>query len=217
MKTKIKICCIASIEEANIAINEGADALGLVGHMPSGPGTISDSKIKAIASAVSSLTDTFMLTSGETAEAISAHINRTQTTTVQIVRHIRQKESQKLSRLHPDIKRIQVIHMEDETALDLVQYYAPFVDGFLLDSGRPGASIPEFGGTSRTHDWSISCQFVDKSPLPVYLAGGLNSDNVHGAIKMVRPYGVDLCSGVRTDGKLDKKKLRQFIKAVKSV
>ena len=198
-----------------MAIQAGADAVGLVAAMPSGPGTISDADIAAIARLVPSPISTFLLTAEQTATAISQHIARTRPTTVQIVAHIAPEESAKLAQLRPDVQRVQVIHVEDETALDLIPLYADHVDAFLLDSGRPNAAIPELGGTGRPHDWSISAAFVAASPLPVYLAGGLTAQNVQQAIREVRPYGVDLCSGVRTDGRLDQTKLNAFMNQVK--
>lgn len=108
-----------------------------------------------------------------------------------------------------------MIHVESESALDLIDQYAPHVHAFLLDSGRPSLPVPEYGGTGRTHDWSVSAEFVRRSPLPVFLAGGLSASNVGEAIRTVRPFGVDLCSGVRTEGRLDRDKLEAFVDAVR--
>ncbi|MEM8794297.1 MAG: phosphoribosylanthranilate isomerase [Pseudomonadota bacterium] len=214
MRVKIKICCIASEEEAEIAISAGADALGLVAKMPSGPGPISDDKIARIAAFVPPPVATFMLTSETTADAIADHIGRTGPSTVQIVSHIEESEAAKLAALTPHIRRVQVIHVENESVLDLIPVYAPHVHAFLLDSGRPNAATPEFGGTGRAHDWAISRAFVEQSPKPVFLAGGLNVDNVALAIRTVQPFGVDLCSGVRTNDRLDPEKLAAFVAAV---
>ena len=97
----------------------------------------------------------------------------------------------------------------------MIAAYAPFVDAFLLDSGKPGAAIPTLGGTGDVHDWDISAAFVAASPRPVFLAGGLTAANVGAAIARVRPFGVDLCSGVRTDDRLDAAKLAAFVGAVR--
>lgn len=213
MRVRIKICCIASQGEAKMAIDAGADALGLVGAMPSGPGPISDAEIAAITSVAPPPISTFLLTSETTAEAISRHVEATRPTTVQIVSHIEPDEARRLSHLQPSVRRVQVIHVEDGSALELIPIYAPHVHAFLLDSGRPNAAIPEFGGTGRQHDWSISRAFVRRSPVPVFLAGGLNSTNIAAAIGQVRPFGVDLCSSVRTDNRLDQIKLEAFMAA----
>ncbi|OEZ49870.1 N-(5'-phosphoribosyl)anthranilate isomerase [Janthinobacterium sp. MP5059B] len=217
MRTRIKICCIASIDEAQLAIAAGADALGLVAAMPSGPGPIPDARIAQIAAWTPPPVATFLLTSETTAQAIAEHVRATQPSTVQIVSHIDPGEVAQLARLLPHVRRVQVIHVEGPEALALIPAYAPHVHAFLLDSGRPGAQVPELGGTGRTHDWSISARFVRASPRPVFLAGGLDDTNVADALRQVRPYGIDLCSRVRTDGKLDVMKLALLMAAVRDV
>lgn len=197
-----------------MAIEAGADALGLVAAMPSGPGPIADERIAEIAAAVPPPVSTFLLTSELTARAISKHVRSTRPTTVQIVSHIEPAQSAELARLEPAIRRVQVIHVEGPEALDLIPVYTPFVHAFLLDSGRPNAATPELGGTGRAHDWDVSAAFVRASSRPVFLAGGLNAGNVGKAIRAVRPFGVDLCSGVRTNGRLDAAKLASFMAAV---
>lgn len=213
MRTRIKVCCIASREEAQMAIGAGADAVGLVARMPSGPGPISDEEIADIAAWVPPPVATFMLTAETTADDISRHLERTRPTAVQIVSHIDQTEAAKLAVLQSQVRRVQVIHVEDQGALDLIPVYAPYMQAFILDSGRPGADTPELGGTGRRHDWSISRAFVDASPLPVFLAGGLTPDNARQAVRDVRPFGLDLCTGVRTNDRLDQAKLKAFMRA----
>lgn len=197
-----------------MAIKAGADALGLVARMPSGPGPIPDAAIAEITAFVPPPVGTFLLTSETTAETISAHIRATNPFTVQVVSHIDPAESAKLAALEPHVRRVQVIHIEGPEALDLIPAYAPHIHAFLLDSGRPNAAVAELGGTGRAHDWAVSAAFVRASEKPVFLAGGLSAANAADAIRQVRPYGLDLCSGVRTDGRLDPAKLAAFILAV---
>jgi len=216
MHTRIKICCIASEEEAQMAIDAGADALGFVGVWPPTRRTIPDTRIAEIAKRVPPPIETFVLTSETSAEAISAHVRETGTTGVQIVHPINPEESARLAALERSVRRIQVIHVEGPEVLDLIPSYAPYVDAFLLDSGQPNAHTPVFGGTGQVHDWEISAAFVQASPRPVIHAGGLAPDNVRGAMQQVQPFGVDVCSGVRTDGELDPDKLAAFITAVRN-
>ena len=206
-RTRLKVCCIASLQEADAAIRLGADALGLVGEMPSGPGVISDDLVTEIARQVPPEIDTFLLTSRTRAEDIVDHVTQCATTTVQIVRHIEPGEYSTIIRRVPDTRRVQVIHVEDDSALELIDAYETYVHAFLLDSGRPNASIAELGGTGRAHDWQISARIVRKTTRPVYLAGGLNATNVRAAIDSVGPFGIDICSGVRTSQQLDSAKL----------
>ena len=212
-RTRLKICCIASIEEAQLAISAGADAIGLVAKMPSGAGTIADEQIALIAAFVPPPVATVLLTSETSAADIAAHIQSTGPSVVQIVSHIDPLEAAKLAILQPHVRRIQVIHVEGPEALTLIPVYAPYVHAFLLDSGRPSAVIPELGGTGRSHDWAVSAAIVRASQRPVFLAGGLNADNVGDAIRQVRPFGLDLCSGIRTHGRLDITKLTAFVNA----
>lgn len=214
--TRIKTCCIASIAEMQMAIAAGADAVGLVGRMPSGPGPIDDATIAAIAARVPPPVAAVLLTSETSAAAIADHVVRTGVPVVQIVSHIDPQTSRALAALLPATRRLQVVHVEDASALDLIEAYAPHVHAFLLDSGKPGAATPTLGGTGDVHDWAISARFVAASPLPVFLAGGLNAANVGAAIAQVRPFGVDVCSGLRIGGALDAGRLAAFIAAVRA-
>ena len=215
MRTRIKVCCIASLEEAQLAVRAGADILGLIGKgaLPSSPRVIADDAVAAIAAAVP--VATFLLTSEDSAADIARRVSAAGTSAVQIVSHLNPRESEQLPKLLPTTRRVQVVHVENASALDLIAVYAPYVHTFLLDSGRPSLPTPEYGGSGRTHDWSVSAEFVRRSPLPVFLAGGLTSTNVGQAMRAVRPCGVDVCTGVRTDGRLDPGKLEAFISAVR--
>ncbi len=214
MQPKVKICCISSVEEARIAVAHGASALGLVARMPSGPGPIADELILAIAKTVPPPIATFMLTSETTAQAIIAHHRRTLTNTIQIVDELAEGTYEEIKREIPTIKLVQVIHVIDESSVDEAIRIAASVDALLLDSGNPKAAIKELGGTGRVHNWGLSRQIVEQSRVPVFLAGGITADNVQKAVEEVNPFGIDLCSSVRTDGKLDPHKLNLFFQAM---
>jgi phosphoribosylanthranilate isomerase len=215
----VKICCIASIEEAFAAIDAGAAALGLVSAMPSGPGVIGDEAIARIAKAVAARAgtrpvDTFLLTARTDAESIAEQHAAAGTTTLQLVDHVPAAELQRLRTLRPGVKIVQVIHVTGSASVDEALAAAPLVDALLLDSGNPALTVKELGGTGRTHDWATSRRIRDAVwPLPLYLAGGLAPENVAEAIATVAPHGLDLCSSVRSDGRLDGTKLRRFFAA----
>jgi phosphoribosylanthranilate isomerase len=213
-RTRIKICCIQSASEARLAIAEGADALGLVGAMPSGPGPIEDAEIAAIAAVVPPPVATFLLTSATEPEAIIAHARRCRTNTVQLVDRVALAAYAQLRAALPGIRLVQVIHVGGEDAVGEAREIAPLADALLLDSGRPNEAIRVLGGTGRTHDWTISRQIVAAASCPVFLAGGLRPDNVGAAVRTVRPFGVDVCTGVRTDYRLDPARLQAFVAAV---
>jgi phosphoribosylanthranilate isomerase len=215
MRTRVKICCMASPAEAATAIAAGADAIGLVSYMPTGAGVIDDATAAAIAAAAPPPTDAWLLTFEDTAEGIAGHAARCGTRTVQIVRHVAASVHEDLARIAPALRRVQVVHIEDERSLALIGAYASLAHAFLIDSGRPAAS--EFGGTGRVHDWRLSAVFVRRSPLPVFLAGGLRPDNAAAAVRTVRPFGLDVCSGLRPDGRrLDAGRLKTFLAAVRA-
>lgn len=213
IKPRIKICCISSIEEAQMAISFGASALGLVGNMPSGPGVIEDNLIRSIAQSVPPSIATFLLTSETTAEEIIAHHHRTLTNTIQIVDALIDEKYDALRAALPQVKLVQVVHVINEQSIDEALRLAASVDALLLDSGNPNLAVKELGGTGRTHNWKLSRQIVEQSKIPVFLAGGINSKNVKAALDEVQPFGLDLCSSVRTNGLLDAWKLEEFMKA----
>jgi phosphoribosylanthranilate isomerase len=216
MTPKVKICCIQSEEEARLAISFGADALGLVASMPSGPGPIPDQRIWEIARAVPPPVATFLLTCETRAGAIAAHHLRTQTGVIQLVDAPEAGAIAAIRLVLPAVKVVQVIHVRDEGSLEEALRAAAEADALLLDSGNPALAVKELGGTGRVHDWRLSRRIVERSPLPVFLAGGLHDGNVRAAIEQVGPFGVDLCSGVRSDGRLDTKKLDLFFKEVET-
>lgn len=214
-RTRLKICCIGSAEEAQLAIRAGADALGLVGAMPSGPGVIEDDVIRAIARDLPAGVAAFLLTQERQAEAIADHVTRCGVATVQVVDHVEPAELDRLRAMLPYLRIVQVVHVEGEDALDLLAAYEAHVHAFLLDSGSPGAAVPLLGGTGRIHDWEVSARFVRRSSRPVFLAGGLHAGNAAEAIRRVRPFGLDICSGVRSAGRLDAGKLQGYVDAVR--
>lgn len=215
-RTRVKICCISSLDEARMAIAAGADALGFVAVRQSGPGVVDDAAIRAIAGEVPPPVATFLLSPHLTGTAMAEHARHCGINTIQVVDHVDPSELAVVAVAAPLVRRVQVIHVEGPKVLDLIPRYEPYVHAFLLDSGKPGGSMRELGGTGRTHDWDVSRAFVQQTSRPVFLAGGLTPGNAGEAIRHVRPFGVDLCSGVRTDGRLDQAKLGAFMDAVAS-
>jgi phosphoribosylanthranilate isomerase len=213
---RVKICCIATRDEADLAIDAGADALGLVSAMPSGPGPIAEDAIESIVRDVGRRAATVLLTSRQDAGSIGAQLDRIHPTVVQLVDELPEGDYIALRASHPSVALMQVIHVRGADAVRGAHAVAPFVDALLLDSGNPTAAVKELGGTGRVHDWSVSRAICDEVRVPVFLAGGLRASNVAEAIERVRPFGVDICSGVRTDGRLDRDKLAAFMHAARS-
>ena len=214
-RPRIKICCIQSVVEARAAVAHGADAIGLVSAMPSGAGIIADERlIPEIAAAVPPPVATFLLTSLTDTDAIVAQHRRCRTGTIQLVDALTRGTHADLRRALPGIRLVQVIHVLDDASVAEALAAAPHIDALLLDSGNPKLAVKELGGTGRTHNWALSRRIVETCGKPVFLAGGLRPDNVAAAWTQVRPFGFDVCSGVRTHDHLDEQKLAAFFAAL---
>lgn len=209
-KPRVKICCIASVEEAKLAIKYGASAIGLVSEMPSGPGPIPEELIEKIALTVPAGVSSFLLTSKQDVDSIIAQQRRTKVNTIQIVDKLLSGSLSDIKKALPGISIVQVIHVRGEESIKDSLDASSFVNALLLDSGNQSLKVKELGGTGRVHNWEISKKIVEVVDIPVFLAGGLKPENVNRAVKKVKPFGVDVCSGVRTNGNLDELKLKSF-------
>ena len=212
---RIKICCISSLTEARIAIKMGASAIGLVSEMPSGPGVISMETIKLIAAFVPPPIATFLLTSKQDVNDIIKQHKYCRTNTIQICDNLTVGTHKDLKESLPGISIVQVIHVTGEESITEALAIQNDVDAILLDSGNQSKQVKELGGTGKTHNWEVSCKIREKLDIPIFLAGGIKPDNIAQAVNQVHPFGVDLCSGVRTNGKLDEIKLQQLFSNIK--
>jgi phosphoribosylanthranilate isomerase len=209
-KPRVKVCCIGSVEEARLAVECGASAVGLVSEMPSGPGVIDEELIAEIAARVPPPVATFLLTCKQDAAAIVAQQRRCRTNTLQLCDRVPADTYGELRRELPGVSLVQVVHVAGEESFAEALEAARHADALLLDSGNQSLAVKELGGTGRTHDWRVSRRIVEASPVPVFLAGGLRPENVADAVSTVRPFGLDVCSGVRAGGRLDAEKLKRF-------
>jgi len=216
--TRLKVCCISSPEEAAMAVALGASALGLVSAMPSGPGVVAEEAIARIARSVPPGVATFLLTSLCEAEAIIDQQRRCGTNVLQLCDALADapRAYAELRRALPGIGLVQVIHVRGWDSVIEAKALAPHVDALLLDSGRPDLPVKELGGTGRVHDWQVSRRIVEEAGVPVWLAGGLRPDTAWQAIGRVGPFGLDICSGVRTAGSLDRAKLIALAQALQA-
>ena len=214
---RVKICCICSLEEAWTAINHEASALGLVSEMPSGPGVIPESLIAEIAKRIPPFVSSVLLTSKRSPSEIIEQHRRCRTNAIQICDELDPDGLDEVARALPGVDIIRVIHVHGEGSIEEAETVSPYVDGILLDSGSKGGSVVELGGTGRTHNWEISRRIVEAVEVPVILAGGLNPGNIVEAINLVKPFAVDICSGVRTGGGLDSDKLQFFMSRVRGL
>jgi phosphoribosylanthranilate isomerase len=210
----VKICCIMSEAEARIAVRHGAAALGLVSRMPSGPGVIDEARIAEIAARVPPPVGTFLLSCATQVEELVEQHRRTRTNTIQLVDHVPRENLRALRQALPGTRLVQVIHVTGPASVDEALSVSSEVDALLLDSGNPSLAVKELGGTGRVHDWELSRRIRERAPIPVFLAGGLRPENVVEAVRQVGPFGVDICSGLRTNGALDEEKVARFFQAL---
>jgi phosphoribosylanthranilate isomerase len=213
---RVKICCIASVAEAWLAIEQGASALGLVSAMPSGPGPIPETLIAEIAAVIPPGVASFLLTCQQDPAAIIDQQRRLRVNTIQICDRLPAGAHRTLREVLPGVSLVQVVHVTGPEAVAEAIAVAPQVDAVLLDSGNQSLAIKELGGTGRTHDWSLSRKIREAIDVPMFLAGGLKPDNVAAAIQAVQPFGIDVCSGLRTDGALDRHKLAEFFTQIRT-
>ena len=200
-----------------MAIEHGAAAVGLVSAMPSGPGPIPEELIAKIAAEVPPGVSSFLLTCRQNATAIIEQQRRLRVNTIQICDRLPAGSYAVLRAALPGVSLVQVVHVTGPEAIDEAILIAPEVDAILLDSGNQSLPVKELGGTGRTHDWRLSRKIRESIDVPLYLAGGLKPENVAEAISAVEPFGVDVCSGLRTEGRLDPQKLAAFFAAISEV
>ena len=215
-KPRVKICCIRSVEEAWTAVRHGASALGLVSHMPSGPGVIPDERIATIAAAVPPPVATFLLTCRQDAASIIDQQRRLRTNTLQICDRLQRGVYVELREALPGVRIVAVVHVTGSASVAEAEGVAREADAILLDSGRPDQAVKELGGTGRRHDWTLSRRIREAVDVPVFLAGGITPENAAKAVAAVGPFALDVCTGVRTDGRLDEKKLERLFAALEA-
>jgi phosphoribosylanthranilate isomerase len=213
-RPRLKVCCIRDAEEARLAVRLGASALGLVSAMPSGPGVIAEETIAAVARVVPPGVSRFLLTSRQDAAGIVDQQRRLRVDTLQLCDRLPAGAHGELREALPGVRLVQVVHVTGPESVDEACAVAAEVDALLLDSGNQGLAVKELGGTGRRHDWSLSRRIREAVPVPLYLAGGLRPENVREAVETVRPFGLDVCTGVRVDGALDESRLAAFVAAL---
>lgn len=217
IRPRIKICCIQDRQQAALAIAHGADAIGLVALGLSGPEVLPDAQITHVAEDVPPGVTSFLLTREQDPHKLVAQALRCKTSAIQIVDRVPIEAYGMLRKAAPNLRIVQVIHVVGPQALAEALDVSQHVDALILDSGTPSGDTPVYGGTGATHDWSVSASIVQQVPIPVWLAGGINESNLIDAWETVRPWGIDLCSGVRTGMSLDPAKLERFMGIVRGL
>jgi phosphoribosylanthranilate isomerase len=207
---RFKVCCIKNVNEANLAIDYGASTLGLVSQMPSGPGPIPIDLIRRIAEAVKGQVQTWVLTSKTTSREIINEYQQVKTDGIQLVDEVPEDDCREIKLKFPHVHLVQVRHVQKNSSAAKLSKVNPYINTILLDSGSPNNAVKILGGTGNVHDWNISQDIISHAQVPVYLAGGLHPNNALAAIRDTKPHGLDVCSGLRTNGYLDPNKLKRW-------
>lgn len=214
---QVKICCVRSREEAHTALSFGAAAVGLVSEMPAGPGELRESGIREIVQSIPAGAGTFLLTAVTDADQLIDKVQRLGANTLQLWDPLEPADYGRLRQDLPGLSIVQAIHVIGESAIEHAQTAVRLADALVLDSSNPTVPYRWESQAGATHDWSISREIVQTVDCPVLLAGGLNAGNVESAVRLVRPYGVDVCTGVRTEDALDPRKLAAFFEALRRI
>lgn len=218
MPPRFKVCCLQDEQEVDLAAAAGAHLLGFVGRGLSGPEVIDDdARIARLVRRVPVGATAVLLTRDADPDVVVARVRATGVGAVQLCDAVPAEVRRALRHHAPGVRILQVVHVTGPQAIDEARALGPEVDVVLLDSGAPGGPAPVYGGTGATHDWTLSRAIVDLARHPVWLAGGLRAANLATAVATVRPVGVDVCSGLRTAGRLDPEKLGAFVAALRAL
>ena len=208
----VKICGIRRHEDALIAAELGADAIGLlVGQGHNSPDFISPAVAREISRTLPPSVEAVLVTHIPEVDEIERLLLQSGIKAVQLHSEITADSVANLRERFPDLKVLKSVHVISADSVADPEAFRTVVDGFVLDTIN--VATDQVGGTGKTHDWSISQKIITRYPeIPIILAGGLTSENVRSAIEYVHPFGVDVNSGTKgSDGFRDARKMREFI------
>jgi len=213
-KIKIQIAGVSSLEDSIRLINLGVDGLGFTLRLPSGiHDGLTEEKAKKIIAALPPLVGTVLITYITNPIEAVDFCKYLGVNTIQLHAPVEKGVMTEMKNLLPNVKIIKSVNVVNLSAIDEVKNYADEADAIILDTYDPKSG--RHGATGITHDWAISREIVEACPMPVILAGGLNPDNVAEAIKFVKPWGVDVHTGIENaDGTPSHEKAAAFVKVV---
>lgn len=210
----VKVSCVRSAEEARRAVSFGAAAVGVATDVPGSSEPLSDEEVSRIAAAVGPEIGTFLLVALEDPAEIAAKAGRCGFNTLQLWNPLPAEAYDAIRREAPGVSIAQTIHVVGDGAFELARQAAEAVDALVLGSTNPEPPFRWASPHGRTHDWEISRRIAESVDIPVILSGGLTHRNVADAVRQVRPYGVEVCTGVRRRGALDTSMLVQFLETL---
>lgn len=213
MRVKVKICGITSNEDLATAVEAGADAVGFVVEVPSSPRTLTPERAEKMMTNTPVFVKNVVVTVPESLNDLTEIYNRLRPDILQI--HGHNLSDSALREKFANTRLIRAVQAKSERVVEEAVKAANTFDAILVDSFVPG----RFGGTGMVHDWELSRRVKRViHPKPLILAGGLNPENVRNAVSVVKPYAVDVSTGVESQpGVKDPEKVFAFIKNAKEV
>jgi phosphoribosylanthranilate isomerase len=209
----VKICGLTREEDLAVAMNMGADAVGFLVGVPESPRNLTLKRAKKLLSSVPVFVDKVVVTPSKSFEWLLEVNNMLKPSAIQI--HGKKIDSKKIEESIQDTMLIKTIYVTESTLNEKTIKDLKKFDAILLDS----FSKNQYGGTGKVHDWKLSRKIKEAlEPIPVILAGGLTPNNVKEAILTVKPYAVDVASGIEINpGIKDHKKIKAFIENAKQI
>lgn len=214
---RVKVACIRDAEEARRAVSFGAAAIGMAAENPAGGPSLTEDQIRAVTESVPDSVGTFLMTTRRSAPDLARLARNTGVNTLQLWDEPEPDAYAHLRSAIPGLSIVQSIAVVGPEAVDRAIEVASLVDALVLDSAHRAAPARWEHQHGRTHDWQLSRRITEEVGIPVILSGGLSHRNVADAIRAVRPYGVEVCTGVRTKGALDTTLLVQFLEGLERI
>lgn len=209
---RVKICGMMRAQDVTVALESGADAVGFVVGSPSSPRNLELNQARKLIEKVPIFTTKVAVTSAKDPKTVLEICSKLKTDALQLHQH-RQELVRLIRKKHPDTELILATAIHDHSSITRASRTSSYSNAVLADTPGTGG----MGGTGRTHDWKLTATLRNMIyPHPLILAGGLTPSNVHLAIRKVRPFAVDVSTGVeRRVGVKDHRKVRDFIKYAK--
>ena len=205
---RVKICGTATFADLDCAVAAGADAVGfLMGITHVTQDAVTPETAAAMVATLPPFIVPVAVTHLTKPSDLIRIVELSRCTTLQIQDMVTPDDIAEVREVLPYLRIMKAVHVMDESAITTAKYFSDTADAILLDT----RTADRIGGTGITHDWNISAKIVKECSCPVILAGGLTPENVTEAIIRVRPYAVDVHTGVKKNGVRDAERTRAFV------
>ncbi|WP_214020414.1 phosphoribosylanthranilate isomerase [Methanoculleus sp.] len=210
---RVKFCGTASLADMRCAIEAGCDAMGFImGVTHRSSDFVTPAEAAKMIQQLPPFIEPVAVTHLQETEDLIGLVRDSRCTTLQIQNTVEPSKIDVIRDSLPYLKIVKAVHVTGESAIKTGKLYEPYADALILDT----RTKEKIGGTGIPHDWNISAKIVANSAIPVILAGGLKPENVRGAIRKVRPYGVDVHTGIKKDGVRNPEKTLAFAREARN-